>query len=164
MTSQGFFAFVFWTSPHSSTSFQFRLVFLLIWRWGGDTSICCSTYLCIHWLILVCAPTTKDQTHNLGISGQCSNQLSYKARARLVHFKSSELNVFLIQSCRVIMKLNQSAKMWKTLDERSCKKIKYCYTYIWHIPTFLNTHILVLLVLFTMTDFPLWSTLWSNPK
>lgn len=26
------------------------------------------------------------------------------------------------------------------------------------------TYILVLLVLFTMTDFPLWSTLCSNPK
>ena len=35
------------------------------------TSICCSTYLCIYWLILVCA-LTRDQTHNLGISGQCS--------------------------------------------------------------------------------------------
>ena len=33
-----------------------------------ETLICFSTYLCIHWLILVCA-LTGDQTHNLGILG-----------------------------------------------------------------------------------------------
>ena len=42
-------------------------------------SDCCSTYLCIHWLIFTYA-LTGDQTHNLGILGQCSNQLSYQAR------------------------------------------------------------------------------------
>ena len=41
--------------------------------------ICCSTYLCIYWLLLVCA-LTGDQTSNLGISGQRSNQLSYPAK------------------------------------------------------------------------------------
>ena len=46
-----------------------------------ETSICQSTYLRIHWLILVCA-LTRDQTCNLGVSGQHSNQLSYQARAR----------------------------------------------------------------------------------
>ena len=34
-------------------------------RGEGDISICFSTYLCIHWLILVCA-LTGDQTCNLG--------------------------------------------------------------------------------------------------
>ena len=29
-----------------------------------ETSICCSTYFCIHWLILACA-LTRDQTHTL---------------------------------------------------------------------------------------------------
>ena len=42
--------------------------------------ICCSTYLCIHWLMLVCA-LTGDRTCNLGTSGRCSNQLSYPAGA-----------------------------------------------------------------------------------
>ena len=37
-----------------------------------ETLICCSTYLCIHWLLLVCA-LTGDQTCNLGISGGCCN-------------------------------------------------------------------------------------------
>ena len=37
-------------------------------------------HFCIHWLVLVCA-LTGDQTHNLGISGRYSNQLSYPARA-----------------------------------------------------------------------------------
>ena len=34
--------------------------------------ICCSTYLCIHWLIFICA-LTGDQTHNLGVLRQSSN-------------------------------------------------------------------------------------------
>ena len=42
--------------------------------------ICCSTYLCIHWLILVCA-LTGDPTCNLDIWGQHANQLSYLTRA-----------------------------------------------------------------------------------
>ena len=48
-----------------------------------ETSICffmlIHAYSCIHWLILVCA-LTKDRTHNLGISGRCSDQLCYLAR------------------------------------------------------------------------------------
>ena len=51
---------------------------------GGDrekeTLIYCSTYLCISWLILVCA-LTGDGTCNLGVGGQHSNELSYLARA-----------------------------------------------------------------------------------
>ena len=53
-----------------------------------ETSICCSTYFRIHWLIFVCA-LTRDQTCNLGISRQCFNQLSYLARAYNLHLKSS---------------------------------------------------------------------------
>ena len=45
----------------------------------------CSTYLCIHSLILVCA-LTGDQTHNLGALGWCSNQLSNPARIILTQF------------------------------------------------------------------------------
>ena len=44
------------------------------------TSICRSTHLCTHWFILVCA-LTGDRTCNLGVSGQCSNQLNYLASA-----------------------------------------------------------------------------------
>ena len=47
-----------------------------------QTLVYCSTYLCMHWLILICA-LTGDQTHHLGILGQCSHQLSYLARARV---------------------------------------------------------------------------------
>ena len=39
-----------------------------------EISICCSTYVCTHWLILVWA-LTGDQIRNLGVSGRCSNQL-----------------------------------------------------------------------------------------
>ena len=41
--------------------------------------ICSSTYLYIHWLILICA-LTGDQTHNLGVLGQHSNQLNHPDR------------------------------------------------------------------------------------
>ena len=33
-------------------------------------------HLCVHWLLLGCA-LTRDRTHNLGLSGCHSNQLSY---------------------------------------------------------------------------------------
>ena len=57
-------------------------------KWGGgererdqDQFVgCFSIYLYIHLLILVCA-LTADGTHNLGVSGWCSNLLSYLARA-----------------------------------------------------------------------------------
>ena len=38
-----------------------------------ETSICCSSYRCIRWLILVCA-LTGEGTHNLGMLWRCSNQ------------------------------------------------------------------------------------------
>ena len=46
-----------------------------------ETSICYSTYWCIHWLILVCA-LTGDWTHKLGVLGRCCNNLSCPARAK----------------------------------------------------------------------------------
>lgn len=48
---------------------------------GKKTSIYCSTYLCIRWLIPLCA-LTGDLTCNCGVLGQCSNHLSPLARAR----------------------------------------------------------------------------------
>lgn len=45
-----------------------------------ETSICYSTYICIHWLIIICA-LSRRQTCNLGVSRQCSKQLNYLARA-----------------------------------------------------------------------------------
>ena len=76
-----------------SNPFHFVCWFLRerVVRGGGtdrqQTLICCSTYWCIHCSILACA-LTEDQTHNLGVSGCCSNQLSYAARAptRCIHF------------------------------------------------------------------------------
>ena len=65
------------------TSFNFSVLFF--WsidffreRENGrqrETSICCSTYLCIHWLILVCA-LSRDQIPNLSVLGWHCNQLS----------------------------------------------------------------------------------------
>ena len=51
-----------------------------------ETLLCCYTfYLCIHWLILVCA-LTRDQNRNHGMLGWCSNQLSWPARAYCLYF------------------------------------------------------------------------------
>ena len=47
-----------------------------------ETSICCSTYLCIHLLILVCVQLG-DGTCKLGLTGWHTTQLSYPARASL---------------------------------------------------------------------------------
>ena len=49
-----------------------------------ETSICCSTYLCIHLLIFVCA-LTRDQTHNLGVVEWLSDQLSYSTRVPSIY-------------------------------------------------------------------------------
>ena len=45
-----------------------------------ETLICCCSCLCTRWLVLACA-LTGDGSRNLGVSGRCSNQLSYQARA-----------------------------------------------------------------------------------
>ena len=99
-----------------NTSFEviFPASFFFYWlidlnERARETLIGFSPYLCIRWLILVCA-LTRDQTCNLGVSGQCSNQathlgvsgwcckqLSYTARASSVileHF--STLNFILL--------------------------------------------------------------------
>ena len=66
-------------------------------RGGGETSICCSSYyLCIYWLILVCA-LIRDQTCNFGTQGQCSNQLNYPARASEADLSGTVLELQLKQ-------------------------------------------------------------------
>ena len=57
------------------------------WHW----LTCCSTYLCIHWLILVHA-LTRDKIRILGVLGWHSNQLSYPARTSISIFW---LSIFL---------------------------------------------------------------------
>ena len=59
-----------------------------------ETLTCCSIYLCIHWLLLVCG-LTGDQTYNLGTPGQCSNQLSYLARTKITEAKMTLLSKFM---------------------------------------------------------------------
>ena len=72
-----------------SLDWAFTLFSFLVrgsWRGGGgewererETPIC-SIYLCIHWLILVCAQTG-DRACSLGVSGSLSRQLSCLAGA-----------------------------------------------------------------------------------
>lgn len=47
---------------------------------------CWSTYLCIHWVILIYAQI-RDRTCNLGVSGWHSNQSSYPARTFYVSLR-----------------------------------------------------------------------------
>ena len=54
-------------SQVSDQGVQVILFYLLILEGERATLICCSTYLCIHWLILVCS-LTRNRTHNLVIS------------------------------------------------------------------------------------------------
>ena len=65
--------------------------------WFFFRLVCCSTYLCIHWLILTCT-LTGDQTYNLGILVQCSNQLS----CYLAGLDSYSLNSSLIPGPRAL--------------------------------------------------------------
>ena len=61
-------------STQNSVDSSFTFLYLLILdrrrerERDRETSICCSTGLCVHWLILVCA-LTGDRTPNLGVSG-----------------------------------------------------------------------------------------------
>ena len=65
--------YISWPLTWQNFLFNFLICFLIRdrERWGErkgergrETSICCSTYLCIHWLILLCAPT-RNGTSNL---------------------------------------------------------------------------------------------------
>ena len=66
-------------------------------REGGEkereTLMCYSIPLCIHWVILVCA-LTGDWTRNLGLLGQCSNQLSRLARAASLYHTRLQVAVW----------------------------------------------------------------------
>ena len=55
------------------------IYFLIYWFLERD-QFCCSTYLYIHQLILVCA-LTGNRTHNLVVLGRFYKQLSYLAGA-----------------------------------------------------------------------------------
>ena len=63
------------------------LLFFIYWFiWETEKHQCwCSTYFCIHWLILVCVQTG-NQPCNLGVLGECPTLLSYLARAQKQYF------------------------------------------------------------------------------
>ena len=53
---------------------------------GRETWICCFTYLCIHWLILVCSLTEYGILLYLGVSVLFSDQVNYLTRASFIFF------------------------------------------------------------------------------
>ena len=87
-----------WSFP--LTGFFFFFKFLLIdfldrGRKRERETLICSTYLCIHGLLLLCA-LTGVQTCNLGVSERCFNQRSYLARA--YHHLVSEISFSFLLS------------------------------------------------------------------
>ena len=60
-----------------------------------ETWICCSNYLRIHLLLLVCA-LPRDRTCNLGVLGQCSNNLSHLARAQWLFSSVNWSSIFVL--------------------------------------------------------------------
>ena len=90
-TCQGIFlAAAYSASVCKDNFFPFFKINIICWfergGRGRETSICCSTYPCTHWLTLACA-LTRNQTHNLDVSGKPSNQLSYwSGLAPFIHF------------------------------------------------------------------------------
>lgn len=74
---------------------------------------CCSTFLCIPWLMLVCA-LTWDRTHNLGVLGRRSNQRSHPARAALF------LSVFVFMPLLILLLLTILKRLvwWLSLECR----------------------------------------------
>ena len=70
-------------NKHFYTVQQILLFYVLIHERERETSICCCPYLFMHsWLLLQCA-LTRDQAHNLGLSGRPSHQLNYTARPQI---------------------------------------------------------------------------------
>ena len=119
------------------TSFTFFFFYLLILererKEGREKHrFCCPTYLCLHWLLLLCA-LTGDKTRNTGASGRCSNQLSYPARASFTSFTSDFISSKFAWSLWVKNPGTHKYTLgWITLDNSdSCsswisKKIQSC--------------------------------------
>ena len=73
-----------------SKNFFYFFLFFIYWffllKRERGLLICCAAYSSIHWLILSCT-LTGDLTAILGVSVQCSNQLSHLAGAVIYSFK-----------------------------------------------------------------------------
>ena len=83
LNTAGFLLLLTLSSSSSPGCLRFLSTFLKIYWFlekETETSVSCSTYLCIHWLILLCV-RTRDWTYNLGITGRHFNQPCYLARA-----------------------------------------------------------------------------------
>ena len=92
--------------PNIYLIFNFKKMFyLLILERGWEREkhqFVLPPYLCLHWLILVCAPTG-DRTCKRGVWGRCSNQLRHPAR--LSNFKQEPLLHFQTPSlCHMLWK------------------------------------------------------------
>ena len=69
-----FMKYLYKYREEGTASFYFFIYWFSERRGERGTPICCPTYLYTHWLVFECAPT-RDQTHNLGVLGECSNRV-----------------------------------------------------------------------------------------
>ena len=60
-----------------------------------ETLNCCSIYLCIHWLILVCT-LTRDQTYNIGLSKHASTKLATWPRQPIYSFSKKYILLIML--------------------------------------------------------------------
>lgn len=67
---------------------------LFIWKKerGRETIMCCSTYLCAHWLLFPCA-LISNRTYNLGVLAQCCNQPSHLAGLHVISYSPLSLKL-----------------------------------------------------------------------
>ena len=75
-----------WISHLTKQKFGIFYFKFIDWLWERETSVCCSTCLCIHWLLLICAlgiePTTLAHQDNT-----LTNSTTWPGLRNLIHFK-----------------------------------------------------------------------------
>ena len=98
-------------------SLYYLFIYLFYW-FERETLTCCSTYLYIQWMLLVCA-LTGDRTCNLGVSGWSSNQQSSS-----VYYEHKMFTFTHLWSKQLYFKINYSLSPLTTIFK--VNKIELC--------------------------------------
>ena len=141
---------------------------------GRKILICSSTYLCIYWLILVCA-LTGDWTHNLGVLGWCSNQLSYPARASHhflippqwvataavnIHQRPPSILLSWLSAATLIFQFNNCLvfhHMW------TCPLVEWAAPFLSPVQWKIRSYLMLFFIVSVWHSFLLPALTWENP-